>query len=199
MLSFATIHRIVQICTAGQDVEKMSSLEQFRHNANQRFTFQRTLLSCWNFFSRSSDVEINVTPNQTKQRPIRTKVKGIVPEVINYASKKTDKTPMRSMAKRIQEGNVDGEIEDRWNNCQGKAMMSLDKNGNAIMRLCSWCNARKTSWWCLGCRAFFCHQPGKSKNKAKKFIVCVREGDEQNYFGGSCFHEKHTCTWSLNN
>jgi hypothetical protein len=162
MLAFVTFHRILQICTSKKHLESITSLEKFRHAANQRMTFQDTLLQCYSLFSSDHDTmpdnRLDDDDGRSGGLKLRKKVKGVLPVVISYAAEKTNKTPQRNISSRIQKQTVDDEVMDRWNNCQGKPFLRLiDENGTPVKATCSCC-PRITSWKCIECNAFFCMQ-----------------------------------------
>jgi hypothetical protein len=161
MLAFVTFHRILQIRTSRTDLGSIKSLEKFRHAANERMTFQDTLLKCYTLFSSDqgtmSDNRLD-NDGRSGGLKLRKKVMGVIPAVINYAAEKTNKTPKKNMLSRIQKETVDEEIIERWNNCEGKPFLQLtDENGALVKNKCSCCS-RITSWKCIECNAFFCMQ-----------------------------------------
>jgi len=151
----------------------------------------------------------------------KVKVNGIQPKNISFAPETTGHTPTKSMKRKVDNGLVDEVIEQRWANCQGRPArihkFEARPNGrqDRHFEYCCLCR-KKTSWYCIGCKSWFCmtatEKKGKlkadgliavdmnvkdwQKNKRTKVHTEQLRISETEYFERSCFIQKHETAWN---
>ena len=113
----------------------------------------------------------------------------------NFAPLDTGKTP-RKTKKAIDEGVAPEEIKHRWDTCTGIPLKAykFTNSGTRISRSCALCKTGTTSWYCLGCKSWFC-MTGEENETRKKTFTCTSIKNEEHTFEMSCFHQKHQAAW----
>ena len=123
-----------------------------------------------------------------------------MPEILSFAARETFKTPLK-VKRTVEEGNAAYEVENRWKTCTGFPVQVYHSDGKDGRSWCAICK-KKTKWYCIGCRAFFCVQSVYSSQDEpdKKFYYLptyTENGLWKNdrIFYKSCFHEKHATAY----
>ena len=155
-----------------------------------------------------------LSDESTRKRPRRATFMdtGTIPTKLEFTSPKTFDTTQRYKKKRISQGEVPQHIQDRTQNCIGYPVEVLsndekrDKDKSELAkkegkdtykvdarRKCFVCD-KKTKWYCIGCKLFFC-----LTNKDDSNLLYFEEKQSTDasaptvtkVFRNSYFHIKH--------
>ena len=170
-LLFVTVHRLCHIVSSKDTNDNYGTLERYRNAASKRSSFPQRLAMMKDYFERqienlsknNTSTTATVTPlTQTRrQNPSRILINNTAPSLANHVPKVTGKTPekMTQMKRKLENGQVEPEVEKRWKNCKGFPMKihKFDTTGNKQRhrQSCSDCG-RATSWYCTQCKGWFC-------------------------------------------
>ena len=199
-LSFVTIHRLRQIISSRDLKDNYGSLKHFRNAACKRFTFHHSYLVCMDYFLQKGAVNTGLLSSEDEDegtriiRPTRTKIAGKVPTPVPFSYIETGKTPKKAVCRQITEGKADFQLVERWHNCPGQPVQVIEdeNNGSVANASCAMC-AGRTSWYCVGCHAWFCLQ----KKKTGSSNVMFRIGKDGKKFTimSLVIVKKHMATW----
>ena len=207
--AFVTVHRLRQALSA--NIERYSSVTQYRHCASKRTTFIDTMLACFQIFLRLSNINndelYNDVSNENQGQQIRTpqrmqtrfrtqQGRRFIVEDSLYTKPPTCLTPTKTCRERL---DFDGQDEfcKRRKECMGPPVL-LKSNGGGGRRCC-YCK-KKTFWMCQGCHLVICHGSSSPLDKAideNKKIFSVadpspRKGSASNFFFvETCFLATH--------
>jgi len=196
-LAFVVLHRLSQLYGSKPDLP-YPSLEHYRNAASHRTTFHRTLLRSRQVFladlkALSSAPATQTPPRAENQRPLREKTNNVQHERINsdrfnVPHPLPTKTPGK-LSKKIKDGSAPDAYIHLDGTCKGTPFKTVD----SMQQRCALCQA-KTSWYCMGCKQWFCLEK-KVKNDMSgvdTFGVGVKEArGKDTKFQVSCFHRKH--------
>ncbi len=205
-----SVHRMNQMFSAKEDIDFYSSLVDYRKAASGRSTFHGSILLARQAFCneiekiKSDANKENEVPfgspfaraaagRRTRQpRPLRQKVKGVIPQRMEYAATLSMKTPTK-MKNLIQKGSAPKEIEQMVKTCTG---MPVKSDPRKQMR-CSHCRNQKTAWYCAGCKQWFCmERRNLSENRKEVCLYALEVRGKQLTFQKSCFHLAHEEAWT---
>ena len=174
--AFVTIHRLRQALSA--NVERYSSITQYRHCASKRTTFIETMLDCFKIFRQLSitndelqfnDVAIGTqgqqigTPQRVQTRFRTQEGKRFIANESIYTTPSTCLTPTKTCRERLDFDGNDA-FSKRRRGCMGPPVL-LRSNDGGDRRRCCYCNM-KTAWMCQGCHVVVCHGGGSPLDKA---------------------------------
>ncbi len=214
---FALCHRLFQIFSAKKDLN-YPSLQHYRNAASKRFTFFKTLLRCQLFFhdeillinQRQRERENNEnsltdpTPQQRRRvQPNRRVIDGAPLQQVNFAPSLPTITPKKT-SKKVLNGTASAQLTKLVQNCTG---MPMKVYRGAIQQRCEICKS-KTSWYCAGCKRFFCidkkmsdkvvHQNKEAKRKNEPLIFDIythKVKGNSVQFLKVCYHRAHEAAW----
>lgn len=233
-------HRLNQIFTAKRDLD-YKSLYHYRNAAIHRFTYFDTLMDAKSFFAAQiSDLDKencphgrnNGTPGSAvaiRRQPARTRIEGAIPSRPKFLPRLTGGTPQQgnkiNRRKLVKAANgelptVSSAVKRRWNGCTGRPAKIHKINprpkGDKKDRhreYCSLCS-EKTSFFCMGCKAWFCMEAKNTKcsrgNSRTFECIEVNMFDPKHppkqanskfplrateIFESSCFIQKHKEAW----
>ena len=192
-------HRLFQCTSNKKALSEYPSLLHWRHAASERTTFHRTLLS----FAATFTQEIEKlsrkrnsppsTPSRQEEAQVRRSnrrapVDGIIPSVVEFAPRLPTKTPSKISA-LLTAGTAPTEYMEMAAHCVGIPLNVYPSKANNKCALCR----SNTSWYCVGCKRWFCIT--KTKNKVSE-LYCHKVRGEEKHFVRSCFHQAHTHAWA---
>ena len=113
----------------------------------------------------------------------------------SFGALETGKTP-KKVKKALDTGVAPLEIKERWENCTGIPLrvVKFDKSGKRVTHACAMCK-KKTSWYCMGCKSWFCITSRTDNEKREKTFVCQNIKGEGMIFEMTCYHQKHQAAW----
>ena len=122
-------------------------------------------------------------------------VDGIVPQRLDFAADQTFKTPRRQIKQKMDNRMVSNDVLYRWYSCTGFPIQFYNADSeNDNRNKCSLCG-KKTSWYCIGCRAYFCLTSSKRTQIEDLYYVPTFTEDgfrkDDRIFHKSCYHRKH--------
>jgi hypothetical protein len=197
ILGFAlvNIHRLNQVATAksGDVRENYKSLPHYRHAANERFSFSKTLLavSKCSALTEATRRQAAMT-NTTLPQPPHSPDRGIKLS----ANPTTGKTPQRNVMKKLHAlatkdpGTLTEDeriILQRRVNCPGCPCVTVDFKGT-----CAVCQ-KATSSYCLGCH-LHCHFDNEYEAGLDKMKINIPDTRGED---GKSIHCKYSCYWYL--
>ena len=217
-LLFVTFHRLYQIFSCKEDLDKYPSLYHYRNAANHRRTFHESLLNCAKVFRKEvekfEEEENNethpavVSPTTTSQpitsENITTRVRrtipscrpvdGVRPERIDFGAVLTTRTPSR-LNRIIQNGEGPSAIREMIYECTGNPV----KSHPIKQQQCCVCKL-KTSYYCVGCKRWFCVERRDTNENSKKLKLYTHliKGKTVT-FQKLCFHFAHEAAWRRKN
>jgi len=219
---FATTLKLHQITTADTELQYLS-MAHYRNAASHRATYKKMLINSANIFEKAAkelaqygedelerikrDRERSRSGRQRQRQPLRevprrVQFQGttVVPEQMDFASKKTFKTPQKKKKKQIEtEGKVAESVMNRIHTCTGFPMQVVSQNEGSTKdprRSCYICGS-KTKWQCINCRFYFCMATKKTAQREQQlYYVKEKENVEDSQsstkiYGKSCFHAFH--------
>ena len=128
--------------------------------------------------------------------PHQATVDGIVPQRIDFIADQTFKTPRKHIKKKMDDWDVSETVLSCWNVCTGFPIQIYSSSSDHDNRgVCSFCG-KKTSWYCIGCRAYFCLASSKRIQIDDLYYLptFTKNGlrtDKDRFFHKSCYHKKH--------
>ena len=217
MLNLTLVHRLIQVFTAKEDLAKYDTLYHYRHAANQRLSFHSSLVNCGDAFEREvrmiqmeEDARaagnnnnensppaasgMQLAPQQRWRQPLRERINGVVPELVDFGASLPMKTPKKLKKKTIS--NLPLEVEQMFTKCTGNPMKSFPVQ----YQRCDECG-RKTAWHCPGCKRWLCverkimKKDGEDLSKKMDLYKHVSKGKDI-YFQKCCFHRLHQGRWA---
>ncbi len=196
-LVFVSCHRLSQVFSAKEDLSQYDSLFHYRKAASDRSTYQCTLLKSYHFFERQLENTTILTPPARKRRrhqPTRRRVSGLPTEDMDESGISIELsicTPVGITAK-VRRGTAPQDVEDMVKNCRGIPVKQWPaQNG---MR-CAKCG-NKTSWYCAGCKRWFCMERRKlGEDSIPNGIYTRLIKNKRKDFQKMCFHEAHEHNW----
>ena len=206
MLLLVVIHRLFQITSSNKDLAVYKSLHRYREAANQRFSFDGSIMKMHSIFRRELEkltnprTSINQSPSSNPRsrpalRDIRQKYNGVFQEHISFGTTLSAPTP-KKISKKVARGEADPEVEAMVRNCTGMPT-KLGEKGSA--RRCDLCKFPGTKWFCVGCKRWFCmdRQISAEKNATDKTLSFYRKEHKGKYlhFQKTCFHKAHEEAW----
>ena len=140
------------------------------------------------------DPSIPVLDNTTKPKKVFLVPTNVAPAT--FAPPVTGKTPKKTK-KAIDNNTAPSEIKDRWEHCAGTPLRvyKFHRDGSRATHVCCMCKKGKTSWYCIGCKSWFCLSASKDTDTREKAFVCQNIKGEEVVFEMSCFHQKHQAAW----
>lgn len=104
------------------------------------------------------------------------------------------KTPKKAVLSQISRGKANIELIERWNQCSGQPVQVIqdENNGSVAYQTCVMCSGR-TSWYCVGCHAWFCMQ--KKRDGSSPVMYRIGKDGEKIYYYESCYGRKHMENW----
>ena len=201
MLLFVLYHRLNQAFTS-DDNYSYPSLRHYRAAASARCTFHTSLLTCATIFKEAiplpddeneppvSSPRPNHLGNERRRNPSRRRIDGALPKATTFGASLSMKTP-KKMNQMIGSGTAAPEIEDMIRNCTGIPMKSHPK----VPHKCCVCKS-KTTWYCVGCKRWFCMERRDTKeNKKKLELYSHHVKGASTTFQKACFHRIHEERW----
>ena len=200
LLLFVLCHRLLQLFTMNETYD-YPSLQHFRSAASHRTTFHASLLKFHSVFKTKLENEENSHNNSQmsnkendepsrRRNPIRRRIDGAIPEQSSFGATLKTKTP-KKMAHLVRTGNASSEIEDMIQGCHGIPM----KSHPLTQRKCFQCS-KKTSWYCVGCKRWFCFERRNTKDNTKELALYSHlVGGKEMTFQKVCFHIAHNNAW----
>ena len=114
-------------------------------------------------------------------------------------------TPKKLLNKRILNGKVSDVVAKRWENCPGIPLQVINpETMRPVSVRCSCCPGkpvRRTSWYCVLCKGYFCVNVPPMETKSKSMKVYNLPFVDNNgkklhtILMGSCFAMKHEDAW----
>jgi hypothetical protein len=201
-MMFVLVHRLSQLYSAKRELEFYPSLGHYRNAATHRQTFRKTFVRSRIFFKKALETILNADADADQstptRRPLREKASNVVIERMDKYSFNipglTMKTPMK-LSKKIMENTAPPEFSRLDSICQGKPFKLYNKNKKPSQMRCSYlgCNG-KTSWYCTGCKQWFCMEKKVTDDMSDipNFGVGVLkiQGKEK-HFQVLCYQRKH--------
>ena len=226
-------HRLNQVFTAHKNLT-YPSLYHYRNAASHRCTYFELLLDAKVFFEK--ELMFNnkeneqtggtyLTPSLRRRRSSRhSKVNGTTPQQVSFVSRVTGHTPAapgKRSRNSIEKGNTSVLVEERLDNCTGRPVKihKFNEKNKRFRGTCSVCT-NKTSFYCVGCKLWYCFEAKSTQTKEKDqkasvsnrnfqcFEVSMAQGSKGNRNGGqrtnlnetehfeiSCFVKKHRAAW----
>ena len=178
------VHRHIQIFSSKKCYADYASLGRFRNAASQRSTYYETLLDLKIFFAKElanlnkkENEENNTshthhTPSALRRSNRNNRVNGITPQQVSFVSKVTGFTPAapgKRGRQSIERGKTSVLVEERMGECSGrpaKIHKFGGKNNKRFRGTCSVCLA-KTSFFCVGCKLWYCLEANSTNTKDK--------------------------------
>ena len=155
----ACIHRIMQVCSANENLDAYSSLDGFRKAANARSSFSETLHDLVDVFASWAvpEREEVLEAKEVQQRRLRQTERGLIGQKVDWAAKKTGATPKKNvLASYLNKSpNLDSFVHARQQNCSGCPIKRIASDGDRFRMRCSVCD-KTTYWFCIGCCHFAC-------------------------------------------
>lgn len=206
-ITFVLLHRVNQLITRKRKVSAYPSLAHYRNAASKRSTFHKTLLSARQVFvnqlnelnQSTSDQQSSPQP-QNRLRPLREITNHVSKERINnetfHLPNLPSKTPAK-LSKKLLSGSAPEAYAHLDRNCTGKPFKRYNANGKPCQMRCNYGNCKgKTSWYCAGCKQWFCMEKKVVKDMSvhENFGVgkmTVQGKEDQYEFQICCFHRKH--------
>jgi hypothetical protein len=201
-MMFVLVHRLRQLYTAKEELEWYPSLGHYRNAASHRLSFRRIFLSSRTFFHKALQRVLD-DPHSDEQstptrRPLREKASNVVIERMDKHSfnipQLTMKTPIK-LPKKIMESAAPVEFSRLDSICTGKPFKVYSKNKKpAQMRCCYLGCGGKTSWYCVGCKQWFCMEKKVTDDMSDitNFGVGVMKlRGKEKHFQVLCYHRKH--------
>ena len=214
----STTFKLFQIITAKQDLNKYSTMKNFRNAASHRFTFKKALKIIYGILKKQAeeseknkevnDENANPNPNpnqQQRQHQRRARFNNqdynnVVPEKMDFATAKTYLTPLKARKRQIDRGAINSKVLERSRTCSGypcEVICQDERNPTKdARRECHMCRT-KTKWQCVNCHLYFC-MSSKTNNKREGKCYFVKEKESKKsdkevtrIYGKSCFHKFH--------
>ena len=162
-------HRCHQILTA-KDCSHYQSITAFRRAANKRAPFWKSLVLLCEFLGNEKDIlnpkppqppERNVTPQASRRRTRN----GTKTQVVNWiANGETGCTPKKGRSLKRKSANKNILAHNlREKQCVGVTLVRR-VNDRGICKMCR----MKTSYYCTGCKSWFCFVTEDFGNKINK-------------------------------
>ena len=208
MLLFVVIHRLIQAFSGQEDLNTYPSLFVFRRNASKRFSFHKTLLTCFDVFcnemkrmEKEADKENCSNTQEQAQAPQHRQPNlhrfgGVIPEQVKFAPALQTTTP-KKVTLKVQSGDAPTPLKDMVFHCTGMPMKSHEMNNNIrFQQRCDYCS-RKTSWFCAGCKRWLCMERRSTKDNSRDMkLYSHKVKDKLHFFHKQCFHIFHEDAWT---
>jgi hypothetical protein len=205
--------RLMQVFTAKSDINFYPSLLHYRQAASQRMTFHMSLLKSAAIFRRAlqkcndslqsstnavSFQSPTAAPRQNIRRTNRRAiVDGVIPTKTNFGAVLSEPTPKR-LAFNLSRNKANDEQEAMNKKCTGIPMKDYPPKNRA---LCDYCKKHTTSWYCIGCKQWFCLERKVTNETKEKGLIDLYyhtvQGKER-HFMKACYHKKHEAAWRTN-
>ena len=211
---FALCHRLFQLCSAREDLD-YPSLLHYRNAANKRYSFFQTLMKSKTIFQNEIKLieELNNKENnanvpathaqQRRQQPTRKVVDGALLQPVRFAPSLPTLTP-KKISKRVKDGTASTDVLRMVQSCTGVPMKVYKTEGRQRCEICG----AKTSWYCAGCKRFFCidkkitdklideNKFAKQTNSPLLFDIYTHKvkGRDINFLK-VCYHKAHEEAW----
>ena len=202
--------RLMQVFTAKSDVNFYPSLLHYRQAASQRITFHMSLLKSAAIFrdalqkynsTQSTNTVTFQSPTAAAQRQNirrtnrRAMVDGVIPTKTNFGAVLSEPTPKR-LAFNLSRNKANDEQESMNKRCTGIPMKDYPPKNRA---LCDYCRKHTTSWYCIGCKQWFCMERKVTNETKEKGLIDLYyhmvQGKER-HFIKACYHKKHEAAWN---
>ena len=140
------------------------------------------------------DPSIPVLDNTMKPKKIILVPTNVAPAT--FAPPVTGKTPKKTK-KAIDDNTAPSVIKDRWEHCAGTPLRvyKFHRDGSRVTHVCCMCKKGQTSWYCIGCKSWFCLSASKDTDTREKTFVYQNIKGEEVVFEMSCYHQKHQAAW----
>ena len=208
MLLLVVIHRLFQVTSSKKDLTVYKSLRRYRQAANQRFSFDGSIMIMHSIFKTELEKLTNPrgltmaegpllrSPSSGRPalRDIRQKYNGVSQEQIRFGTTLSAPTP-KKISKKVARGEADSEVEAMVKNCTG---MPTKLGTTGSQRRCDVCKRPGTKWFCVGCKRWFCMERQiVAKNATDKTLsfYCKEHKGKQLHFQKTCFHQAHEEAW----
>ena len=207
LLAFVLIHRLIQTITAKDDLSSYPSLAHYRDAASHRSTYFTTLLTINTFLksklssignqntnqnNENSSSHQQTATTQARNMPHRRRILGVVPQPVDYGVKLPFKTP-KKLKTMVEKKKVSTPVCKMYENCTGRLLQVVDITKKQRCTVCK----KTTSYYCAGCKSWFCFANRITKKDPKDGIKLVHHQvkGEREIFFSSCYAEKHETTW----
>ena len=140
------------------------------------------------------DPSIPVLDNTMKPKKVILVPTNVAPAT--FAPPVTGKTPKKTK-KAIDDNTAPSVIKDRWEHCAGTPLRvyKFHRDGSRVTHVCCMCKKGQTSWYCIGCKSWFCFSASKETDTREKAFVYQNIKGEEVVFEMSCYHQKHQAAW----
>ena len=134
---------------------------------------------------RNHYVSSRTNIDETSSPPPRRSTRGFggIITAVESLPVTTGSTPTRNVKRQIEnisDGNITTDFRKRWKLCCGRMakvedfITTVGGKTERVRHPCGYCDKALTSWYCLGCKGWFCMEPSYS-NKGKKGSGPLRE------------------------
>lgn len=213
MIVLVLNHRLFQLLSANNNLNAYSSLFHYRKAASKRCTFHCTIIHCYDVFKDRLDTlqkeankendEFSISRKNLRQKkkvlPSRKRIDGVLPEQVTFGAKLPTSTPQR-ITKSVAKDEAEKDVKDMVRNCPGILMKlhSNQKKGDKKVDSRGKCDScrHNTSWFCVGCKRWFCVDRRDTSNNTKDIsLYSHTTKGKKLYFQKQCFHRAHEAQW----